>query len=184
MEINDFTQLLDEKISNLTQERRSVQENLLNSDWHASSIANTIEKALAQLEKLTETAEIDVAAELLSMLEQIPNVVKQQWTLTIKELENLDKEIARWKEMGAYYEQFVNNKKEEEERKKAEEASKKDVEKSLEEQIASGEVEEPTRMDQIRRQAGQRPPPGIGRFRKLAAKVNNEERTDADDSRG
>tara|TARA_B100000683_G_C12321882_1_gene486839 strand:+ start:186 stop:740 length:555 start_codon:yes stop_codon:yes gene_type:complete len=184
MELNDFTELLDEKISNLTQERRTLQDNLLNSDWHASSVANTIEKALTQLEKLAETEEVNVAEELLSMLEQIPGVVKQQWTQAIRALEDLDKEIARWKEMGAYYEQFVNNKKEEEERKKSEEASKKEVEKSLEEQIASGEVEEPTRMDQIRRQTGNRPPPGIGRFRKLAAKVNNEETTDADDSRG
>ena len=184
MVLNDFTELLDEKISNLIQERKVLQDNLLNSDWHASSIANTIEKALTQLEEIAETTEINAADELLSILEQIPGVVKQQWTLTIRSIEDVDKEIARWKEMSAYYEQFVNNKKEEEERKKAEEASKKEVEKSLEEQIASGEVKEPTRMDQIRRQTGNRPPPGIGRFRKLAAKVNNEERTDADDSRG
>ena len=187
MQDNEFSKLLDEKIASLVQRKLEVQKNLLNADWHAASAKNAIDNALDELEALGEKQELDVEKELVSLLEQVPKLIHDIWRGEIRRGDLVEEEISRWKEMSAYYTQFMENKKEEEERKKNEAESRNQLEKADEEMmeaIASGELREPTRMDQIRRQPGQRPPQRISRFRKLAAKVKNEGETDADDSRG
>ena len=187
MQDNEFSKLLDEKIASLVQRKSAVQKNLLNADWHASAAKNAISKALDQLETMSHEREINVEEELLSLLEQVPRLIHDIWSSEVRRADGIEEEISRWKEMSAYYTQFIENKKKEEESKKKENESRNEVEEADEQlmaAIASGEVREPTRMDQIRRQPGQRPPQRISRFRKLAAKVKNEGETDADDSRG
>ena len=187
MQDNDFSKLLDEKIASLSERKRAIQQNLLNGDWHMNEAQKALNTALDNLEALCQEQDVDVEKELLSLLNQVPRLVKSIWASGVQQADAVEEEISRWKEMGAYYSQFVENKKQEEQRKKEAELRKKKEEvgeQEMIEAITSGELKEPTRMDQIRRQTGERPPPRIGRFRKLAAKANNEETTDADDSRG
>ena len=187
MQDNEFSELLNEKITSLAQRKLEVQRNLLNADWHASAVKTAIDDALNRLESLSEEKELDVENELLSLLNQIPRLIHDIWSTEINRADGIEEEISRWKEMSAYYTQFTENKKKEEGDKKKESESRNDIEKAdqeMMEAIASGELQEPTRMDQIRRKVGNRPPQRISRFRKLASKVNNEDETDADDSRG
>ena len=187
MQDNEFSELLNEKIASLVQRKSEVQKNLLNADWHVATVKGAIDNALDQLESLSEEKELDVENELLSLLNQIPRLIHDIWSEEIRRADGIEEEISRWKEMSAYYAQFTENKKKEEESKKKESESRNEVEEADEqmmEAIASGELQEPTRMDQIRRKVGNRPPPRVSRFRKLASKVNNEAETDADDSRG
>ena len=175
MQDNEFSELLNEKIASLVQRKQAVQKNLLNADWHVATVKGAIDNAL------------DVESELLSLLNQIPRLIHDIWSEEIRRADGIEEEISRWKEMSAYYAQFTEDKKKEEEGKKKESESRNEVEEADEqmmEAIASGELQEPTRMDQIRRKVGNRPPPRVSRFRKLASKVNNEAETDADDSRG
>ena len=187
MQDNEFIELLNEKIEALSNQKKLAQQNLLNAEWHRIQVQESINNALDQLEELAQREEVDGEKELLSLLNQVPALVHSIWANEVRRSDILEQEISRWKEMSRYYERFLANKKEEEERKKNEEKSRNDVEKAddkLATAIAAGEASEPTKMDAIRRQFGQRPAPAIGRFRKLASKVNNEEETDADDSRG
>ena len=194
MQDNEFSELLNEKIDDLRSRKAQVQNNLLNADWHVHEVKTAIDNALNQLEALCQEQEVDVAKELLSLLEQVPFLIRNIWQGGVTEADSIESEISRWMEMSAYYSQFMENKVKEEQRKKDEEQRKKDeemhsakeeiAEEIMKQQIASGDITEPTRMDQIRRQTGTRPPPAIGRFRKLASEVSNEEITDVDDSRG
>ena len=187
MQDDEFTELLEQKITSLLERKKTITKNLLDGDWHTAQTRAALDSALNELEQLVQNEEIDLEKELLSIIGQVPSLVKSIWATAVREADGVEEEISRWKEMSSYYTQFTKNKKEEEQRKKEEEQRKKEEEKSEQEvieKIASGELKEPTRMDQIRRQVGNRPPDRISRFRKLAAKANNEETTDADDSRG
>jgi len=180
MQDNEFADMLDKKIADLVERRREVTDRLLDGNFHAQTVAESINDALDRLEQLASQQELDMIEELLSLLQQVPGLVKSVWSTTIENTRVYDQEIARWKEMSAYYTQFTQNKKKEEEGKKKEE----EPSTSQREQIANGDISEPTRMDAIRRQPGQRPSMRLSRFRQLSAEIDNEETTDADDSRG
>jgi len=187
MEENEFVSMLNEKIQSLIQQRQQITSNLLDGDWHSNVIKESIEDGLNRLEELAQTQELNVEQELLSILDQIPSLVKSVWSNAATQTRAYDNEISRWKEMSAYYSQFLENKKKEEEGKKKEEEGKKKEEIETERQrneIASGEISEPTRMDAIRRQTGEAPPMRLSRFRKLSSEIDNEETSDPDDSRG
>jgi len=180
MQDNEFADMLDKKIADLVERRREVTDRLLDGNFHAQTVAESINDALDRLEQLASQQELDMIEELLSLLQQVPGLVKSVWSTTIENTRVYDQEIARWKEMSACYTQFTQNKKKEEEGKKKEE----EPSTSQREQIANGDISEPTRMDAIRRQPGQRPSMRLSRFRQLSAEIDNEETTDADDSRG
>ena len=187
MEENEFIFMLDEKIESLIQQRQQITKNLLDSNWHANVVKESIDDGLSRLEELAQTQEINVEQELLSILDQVPSLVKSVWSNATAQTRAYDNEIARWKEMAAYYSQFLENKKKEEESKKKEEESKKQEEIEAEQQrseIASGKISGPTRMDAIRRQPGEAPSMRLSRFRKLSTEIANEETSDPDDSRG
>ena len=187
MKDNEFSQLLEEKITSLADRKKTITTNLLDGSWHTAQVKTALDRALDELEGMSETKELNVEKELESIIMQVPGLVQNIWTTAIASADDIEEQISRWKEMSGYYTQFIENKKEEEYHKKEEEQRKKEEEKAEEEQIAkiaSGELEEPTRMEAIRRPVGTRPRETISRFRKLAAKANNEETTDADDSRG
>jgi len=187
MEENDFGSMLNEKIDSLAEQRKQITTNLLDGNWHANIIKESIEDGLNRLEELAQTQELDVEQELLSILDQIPHLVKSIWANSAAQTRAYDSEIGRWKEMAAYYSQFLENKKKEEESKKKEEEGKKQEEIETDQQraaIASGEISEPTRMDAIRRQPGEAPPMRLSRFRKLSNEIDNEKTSDPDDSRG
>ena len=187
MEEDEFGSMLNEKIESLVQQRQQITKNLLDANWHASAIQESIEDGLIRLEELAQTKELNIEQELLSILDQIPSLVKSVWSSAAAQTRAYDNEINRWKEMAAYYSQFLENKKKEEESKKKEEESKKQEEIEAEQQrseIASGKISEPTRMDAIRRQPGEAPSMRLSRFRKLSTEIANEETSDPDDSRG
>ena len=180
MQDEEFSSILDEKIANLIEEKKKITNNLLDGNWHANEANKSIMRALNTLEQMSKNEEIDIAQELLSLLEQIPTLIKSVWTTAVSSTKAYDEEINRWKEMGSYYSQFMENKKKEEELKKKEEIN--DLE--IRDAIVSGDISEPTRMNAIRRQPGMKPQISLSRFRKLAEQTNNEETTDVDDSRG
>jgi len=187
MQDEEFSSILDEKIANLIEEKKKITNNLLDGNWHANEANKSIMRALNTLEQMSKNEEIDIAQELLSLLEQIPTLIKSVWTTAVSSTKAYDEEINRWKEMGSYYSQFMENKKKEEELKKKEEELKKKEEINdleIRDAIVSGDISEPTRMNAIRRQPGMKPQISLSRFRKLAEQTNNEETTDVDDSRG
>ena len=187
MQDDEFGSILDEKIADLTKEKKKITNSLLDGNWHAEQVSQSIARALNGLEEISKNQEIDVSKELLSLLEQVPALVKSIWSNAISSTKAYDGEITRWKEMGSYYSQFMENKKKEEELKKKEEELKKKEEiddLEIREAIASGDILEPTRMDAIRRQPGTKPQMSLSRFRRFASDADNEETTDVDDSRG
>jgi hypothetical protein len=187
MRDNEFGSILDEKIADLIERKKKITDNLLDGNWHAEQAGRGIASALDSLEEMSKNSEVNVTQELLSLLEQVPTLIKSVWSSAIAQTKAHDDEINRWKEMGSYYSQFMENKKKEEELKKKEEELKKKEEIAdleIREAIVSGDLSEPTRMDAIRRKPGTKPPMSLSRFRKLAAAANNEETTDVDDSRG
>ena len=188
MEENEFASTLDKKIQLLANQRQEKMDNLLNGNWHAGIVEKSLQSALGQLEK-SDPAELSQL--LVSLIEQVPDLIRNIWTSGIDDVKVLESEIGRWKEMQQYYsdhlksQEVIKLKKNVEEDKNKVEYSSAAIEKAretLKSEIASGNIEEPSKMKSIRRQAGTHPGPTLSDYRSIKRDLEVEQTTAEDDS--
>jgi len=188
MEENEFASALDKKIQVLEDKRQEIMNNLLNSGWHATVVENSLQSALDQLEKSDPA---DLPRLLVGIIEQVPDLIRNVWTSSINEAKNVEIETARWQEMQQYYKDFLKSQavikleRSIPEDKNEVENSNLAIEKTreiLKSEIASGEIEEPSKMKSIRRQTGTHPGPTLGDYRNMKKDLEDEQTTAEDDS--
>jgi len=188
MEENEFASTLDKKIQLLANQRQEKMDNLLNGNWHAGIVEKSLQSALGQLEK-SDPAELSQL--LVSLIEQVPDLIRNIWTSGIDDVKVLESEIGRWKEMQQYYsdhlksQEVIKLKKNVEEDKNKVEYSSAAIEKAretLKSEIASGNIEEPSKMKSIRRQTGTHPGPTLSDYRSIKRDLEVEQTTAEDDS--
>jgi len=188
MEENEFTSNLDKKIDGLAAKRQEVMDNLLNGSWHANVVEGSLKSALKELED-RDPAELPRL--LLSIIEQVPALVKGIWTNGINDAQSLESEIARWQEMQQYYRDYLKTHISAELEKNVEEPKNKIENSSQNEEIArealragieSGDINEPSKMSAIRREVGTHPGPTLGDYRNMKSELEDEQTTAADDS--
>ncbi len=188
MEENEFASTLDKKIQLLADRRQEVMNNLLNAGWHASVVEKSLQSALDQLEK-SDSAELPRL--LVSIIEQVPALIRNVWTSGIDDIKALETEVARWEEMQQYYNDYLKSheviklKKDVEEDKNEVENSSLVVEEAretLKSGIASGDIKEPSKTQSIRRQSGTHPGPTLSDYRNIKRDLEVEQTTAEDDS--
>ena len=188
MEENEFASTLDKKIQLLANQRQEKMDNLLNGNWHAGIVEKSLQSALDQLEK-SDPAELSQL--LVSLIEQVPDLIRNIWTSGIDDVKVLESEIGRWKEMQQYYsdhlksQEVIKLKKNVEEDKNKVEYSSAAIEKAretLKSEIAFGNIEEPSKMKSIRRQTGTHPGPTLSDYRNIKRDLEVEQTTAEDDS--
>ena len=188
MEENEFASTLDKKVQTLAARRQEVMNNLLNAEWHAGIVEKSLNSALDQLEK-SDPAELPRL--LVSIIEQVPALIRNVWTSGVDDVKALELEVARWKEVQQYYNDYLKSreviklKKDVEEDKNEVENSSSTVEEArevLKSGIVSGDIKEPSKMQSVRRQMGTHPGPTLGDYRNIKRDLEVEQTTAEDDS--
>ena len=188
MEENEFASTLDKKIQLLANQRQEKMDNLLNGNWHAGIVEKSLQSALGQLEK-SDPAELSQL--LVSLIEQVPGLIRNIWTSGIDDVKVLESEIGRWQEMQQYYSDHLKSqeviklkKNVEEDKNKVENSSAaiEEARETLKSEIASGNIEEPSKMKSIRRQTGTHPGPTLSDYRSIKRDLEVEQTTAEDDS--
>ncbi len=162
----DFLDEISAKLHELSKLREVKLANVMDGDWHTKEVTTAIRAALSQVDDLPESS---VAPALRSIIEQIPAFVNSLWKNSVDDIQKLDGEIGRWKEMRSMYQKFVNDK---------QEAAK--VRQELAKSVQEGEIDEPSTRTGMRRETGERPPITLKDFRNLSLS-DSEQKTSGPD---
>ena len=162
----DFLDKISAKIQETSSARQAKLSDLMDGSWHVTQVRGAIDAAMRQIAELDEDQRLP---SLVGIIEQMPDFVESLWKNTIKDVEEIDKETARWEEMKVMYSQFIQE-------KEAAAVYKEE----LAEALASGKIDEPSTRTGMRRQTGQRPPVTLRDFRNLSP-TDEEQKTSSPD---
>jgi len=146
---NNFTNVINLKIKKLNEAAETVQSNLANPQYHGERVRETIRSALDELSKLDESTH---HAELISILNQMPQYVAAAWGEASAAKRSLGMQIEIWKDVQKEYEVICEQEQEPEPKLET-----PIIESDFLEAVRVGEIQEPSRRTAIRRKPGERP---------------------------
>lgn len=158
-----FLNVIEEKISSLKSLNENLKNSLADGNFHMEKVAQQINLTIPEIQELDISAE-EMKAEALSILQQVPSLVGSIWNNTIKEINAVSSEIARWQEIKQLYEEWTV--------KEEEKAAK---EEELKQKITNSELAEPTKKSSIRRPPGTKPEISLGKYRRLQSQLEGGE---------
>tara|TARA_B100001094_G_C17844133_1_gene629412 strand:+ start:182 stop:676 length:495 start_codon:yes stop_codon:yes gene_type:complete len=158
-----FLNVIEEKISSLRSLDKNLKDSLGDGTFHMEKVAQQINLTIPEIQQLDVSAE-EMKAETLSILQQVPSLVGSVWNSTIKEINAVGSEIARWNEIRQLYQEWTA--KEEEKALKNEE---------LKQKITNSELAEPTKVSSMRRAPGTKPEISLGKYRRLQSQLEGGE---------
>lgn len=165
-----FNEVIENKIKQLEEGKSKLQSYLMDPSYHVNKAREAIGDVINQLEDLDLDVD-QLKSEMVSFANQIPGFIDSVWKTLINDIRVLDSEINRWREFGNLYNEWESSEAEDEQ---SDIYQHDKTNKDLKELIKSGEIKEPTKMQAIRRKAGEKPPITIKKYRELASEIEKE----------
>lgn len=158
-----FSQVIEDKIKALQDEKEVLRSEVLSPDFHVNRMASIVENVIPQIHDLDLSVD-ELKVEFESILRQIPRAMQEGWVSHTQMVKELDDTISRHNEMKDMYLEW-----EEEQKLRAA------ADERLKEEIESGAIQEPSTRTGIRRKTGERPPLTLGRYRRLTQDAEGED---------
>ena len=170
----NFSDILQQKIETIENAQQQLREALITAEFHVESMTDAINNIIPDVESLEDDPEV-LRREFISVLAQIPQVVKSSWAGPSQQIQALDQEVLRWKEMLDMYLKWEEQQEAAAEAAAQQEAEKQVAQQQLEEKVSAGEITEPSKRTAMRRQPGTKPPITLGNFRKISSQLESGE---------
>ena len=168
--MSDFKEVIVEKINELVGVRNKIVSTAMDSNFHSSKIRDAVQGVIPQIND--HPGDVDeLKVEIVSILNQLPDLVQSVWTDIANEISKVDREASQYREMLSLYTEW--------EKENAPQVEPQPAELSEEKKaaIASGEIQEPSKMTAIRRKPGERPPITLGQYRREKSGSGEESET-------
>jgi hypothetical protein len=162
----EFSEVLKNRIEELVSKKEELRLRLSNPDFHVKRVSNEIKNVAEQFKNL-EMSSDQLKEETISVLNQIPEFIASAWAITNNNINILEVEILRWKEMLSLYENWED----EQIKKDLESEDKNKRDEELKKAISEGAIKEPSKMQAIRRRPGQKPEVTLSRYRNLVSEL-------------
>ena len=154
--MSDFESVIVSKLEELKSERNRVTSTAMNANFHVEQVRSALQSVIPQIQEHPGDEE-ELKREFVSVLGQVPDLVRSVWIDVVNQLNTIDSESRKWQEMLSLYSGWK-----EENIKPA----KKELSDEDKEAIETGEIQEPSKMGSIRRKPGTRPPITLGQYRR------------------
>ncbi len=164
-----FENVIDQKLKELESSQRDIRAAATDGNYHVSRITEVVQSAAQQVEEISDDlTKEELLLEFKSVLLQVPDAVRLPWSQAASSLQAVDQEISRWIEMKEMYTSFKAQ--------QEQAAVEREVQRAkVDEAIASGEIEEPSRKTGRERKPGARPPITLGNFRRNQSEIESGE---------
>ena len=154
--MSDFRDVIIGKLEELRAERLRVTNVAMNANFHVEQVQRSLQDVIPQIQDHPGD-EDELKAEFVSVLTQVPNLVKSVWVDVVNQLNKIDAEAERWKEMLSLYTDW---------KERSVPPTPRELSDEDKEAIQTGEIQEPSKMGSIRRKTGTRPPITLGQYRR------------------
>ena len=165
--MKSFNDVINEKIAALGSSVENVDRLLNTPSYHSAKMKEVIDDVISQILEYEGEAD-DIRDAAVDVFKQLPGVVERTWHDMLSHRRALENEAKRWQDMSAMYSEWE----EYAERSKARE-------EELQQEVESGEIEEPTKMAVIRRKPGTKPAISLAKHRRLTSENESGEDSEA-----
>lgn len=171
----DFTNVIDEKLAALRDDRETLGKNAFDFMFHVKRVNEQLLGAIEQINDLEDDPAL-IKAEFVSVIKQVAPVLVSSWNTAHGELGVLDQEIKRFEEMRSMYVDWsLQAAESEQESDFLPQSDITQYEPDIVQGVLDGTIPEPSKKSAIRRKPGTRPPLTLKQYRQIQGGEDSSE---------